>query len=219
LAYQCARQTGIGIKDKDLTRIFDPFFTTKQEGVGTGLGLAMTYTIIKRHEGFIKVYSEFGTGTSFSMYLPVAAEADRAAIPAQLKDPVRGIGSILVIQDDTILRNAAVRMLEFCGYKVYTAASGAEGTAMVRHGIGQFDMVMLDLYLPDINGTEAFRHLRIIDPGLRILLTSGFYHDERYDEILSSGTAAFIPKPFTLHDLSAAVASVIDSRPSSAQNS
>ncbi len=195
--------TGVGMDEETRKRIFEPFFTTKELGSGTGLGLAMVYNIVTQHTGFIDVYSEAGTGSTFTVYLP--AHEDTAACGVKSKIPdriVHGTGRILVIDDEAAILRIARGMLEQCGYEVITAGNGKDGITIYEEGPDAVDAVLLDLSMPGISGNEVFRRLREINPSVRILIASGLAEDEEIRRITSSGSGGFIQKPYTAVELS-----------------
>ncbi len=201
--------TGIGMDEKVLQKIFDPFYTTKEKGKGTGLGLASTYGIIKNHGGSIEVHSMKGHGTTFTIYLP-ASEKSVAALPALPDQVVPGTGTILLIDDEAIIREVGEEMLLDLGYEVLVAASGKEGLQLFETRSVPIDMVILDLIMPGIGGKETFHSLRKIDPRVKVLLSSGYSVDGQVTAILQSGCNGFIQKPFDLKQLSRKIREVLE---------
>ncbi len=201
--------SGVGIKPADLEQIFVPFFTTKAKGSGSGLGLAMVYNIVRQHKGFIEVSSQPGAGTEVAVFLPVhegligVGETPAEELIAQ------GEGTILVVDDEELVRSTARDFLQECGYEVLLAENGAAGVALFQHRQQEIDLILLDLMMPVMSGKEAFAVIKQIDPAVNVLLSSGFRHDTRVEEILAGGAAAFIQKPYTLVDLSKAVARLL----------
>lgn len=210
--------TGVGIEPRDLSRIFDPFFSTKPKGRGTGLGLAMVYSIVQGFNGTIDVYSEVGRGTRFTLLFPALEKSsgdDRPAVGGRI---VRGEGNILVVDDEPIVRHLATRILQACGYTVIQARDGAEGVELFREHHGTITLVLLDMAMPNLSGKETYLRMRQIDPALKVLLSSGFRMDERVEEVLRLGVQRFIQKPYTAEALSGAVRDVILSNTSPATN-
>ncbi len=190
--------TGAGIAPDTLPRIFDPFYTTKERGRGTGLGLASSYGIIQSHGGYINVTSRENEGTSFFIYLP-ASENEPAQEEVAVDTPVAGgIETILLVDDEEIIISAVSRMMSRLGYTVLTAQSGQEAVDIFRTRRGNIDLVILDVIMPGMSGSETFDCLRAIDPGIDILLSSGFNADGQAQDILQRGCLGFIQKPFTL---------------------
>ncbi|MEJ5358068.1 MAG: ATP-binding protein [Desulfobacterales bacterium] len=203
--------TGVGIEKKNLGRIFEPFFTTKEMGRGTGLGLASAYGIIKGHGGHINVYSEVGRGTTFNFYLPASAQPAQREKPARGPVIRRGEGTVLLVDDEETILQIAGEMLRELGYTVIVARSGAEALEAYAARSGEIDAVVLDMVMPGMGGGELFDRLRAIDPGVKVLLASGFNLNGQAAEILSRGCRGFIQKPFNLEQLSHKLAEIIPS--------
>jgi|GEM_PF-3684692 len=201
--------TGVGMDEATLGRIFDPFFTTKGMGRGTGLGLASAYGIIQNHGGCIRVRSEIGKGTVFSIFLPASDEAVALDEPEEEK-PVRGTETILLVDDEPMILEVGGRMLESLGYRVVAAGSGPEALSMYRGHAGTVGMVILDMIMPGMGGGETFGRLKEMDPGVRVLLCSGYSVDGQARTILDQGCKGFIQKPFNLIELSKKVREALD---------
>ena len=203
--YWCivVQDTGIGIEKKNLTRIFEPFFSTKDKDHGSGLGLSMAYNIIRQHKGFIDVNSETGQGTAVKVFLPVL-DAETEHKPDDLKDgpPVEGRGTVLVVDDDDIIRQLAVEILKNCGYNTLEAPDGEEGIRVFRENKDRIDLIYLDMIMPRKSGEQVFRAVRKIDRSVRILLSSGFKKDEKVKGLLDQGVDGFLQKPFSAYELS-----------------
>jgi len=201
------RDTGVGMERETITRIFEPFFTTKGEGRGTGLGLAMVYSIVQRTGGFLTVYSELGVGSTFTAFFPATGERDDGAvIPGGGQDESlqMGKGTILVVDDEETVRLAAASALEECGYKTVLARNGSEAVELFCESPHEFSLVLLDVAMPVLSGERAFAALKEIDPGVRVLITSGFEDDRRVREVLEAGAAGFIHKPYNIYELARA---------------
>jgi len=203
---------GVGIEEYRLRKIFEPFYSTKHGIKGSGLGLAMAHNIIRIHGGFIIVESEPGRGSTFTVYLPAVNADDPARADTREKISYTGGGTILVIDDEPVIRELASDILEDCGYSVITASDGSEAVEVfaVRHE--SIDLVLLDLTMPGMNGIETFAELRKIDPDARVLMSSGFVHDERIGRAASTGAAGFIHKPYTLEKLSEMVHGILSNK-------
>ncbi|UCF06411.1 MAG: PAS domain S-box protein [bacterium] len=202
--------TGIGIDETVKARIFEPFFTTKDMGGGAGLGLAAAYGIIKNHKGIINVYSEKNKGAVFNIYLP-ASETPvmrERKMPEELR---KGSGTVLLVDDEEMIINIGKRMLEQLGYNVLFARSGREAVELFREKGETIDMVLLDMIMPEMGGGMTFEQLKRIDPGVKVLLSSGYSADGRAAEILEQGCKGFIQKPFNLKQLSVKVREVLES--------
>lgn len=189
---------GSGIKPENLARIFDPFFTTKEVGHGTGLGLSTVLGIVKGHQGFINVYSEPGKGSEFRIYLPAHETAHG---PLTVLPPVvlpRGNGElILVVDDESAIRQIASTTLEAFGYRVLTANDGAEAIALFAQHCNEIKAVMTDLMMPLMDGLALIRALRKIAPNIPIIASSGLASHSRTAEVSNEGAQAFLPKPYS----------------------
>ncbi len=201
------RDTGQGIAEENIKKIFEPFFTTKEQGKGTGLGLAAVYGTIQEHNGAINVYSEVGKGTVFHVYLPCAAyetvqQTDDESI-------VKGDGTILLVDDEELIRLTGEQMLQDMGYDVLLAEDGLEALKVLRSHHDKIDLIILDMIMPRMNGRETFYKLREIDKDCKVIIASGFAKDEHLDELKQSGLAGFIDKPFRDYQLSQLINKVL----------
>jgi signal transduction histidine kinase/CheY-like chemotaxis protein len=195
--------TGVGIADEARGRIFEPFFTTKAGGdaKGTGLGLSTVYGIVHLHQGAIAVDSTPGRGATFSVYLPKGslAPGDRAETP----DPEPGLGTVLVVEDEDLLRGFLVRALARLGYQTLTAEDGVEGLRMFREHRAALTGVILDLKMPNRGGRDTFLDMRAVDPSVPVLICSGDGDTEEAQDLITRGATALLPKPFRIADLAA----------------
>lgn len=204
--------SGVGVEKKDMSNIFTPFYTTKEKGAGSGLGLSMAYTIISQHNGFITVHSEPGKGSEFCIYLPALAGAVEACSVATGEGMLpRGTGTILIVDDEELLRESAAEILIQCGFKVIFAHNGEEAVQQMETHGDETRLVLLDMVMPVLSGREAFFRIKKIKPDVRILLTSGNRQDERVQELLAAGVDDFIPKPYSLVELAAKVHNLVRS--------
>jgi PAS domain S-box-containing protein len=205
------RDTGIGMDAKTMDRIFEPFFTTKGFALGTGLGLASTYGIIKAHGGYIDVDSEMGSGTTFSIFLPATEQAIEAEkdLPGEL---LEGKGTVLLVDDEEMVLDAGGRMLKRLGYDVLSAKGGQEALELYEKNQNGIDMILLDMIMPDMGGGKTFDRLKGINPKVKVLLSSGYDIDGEAKEILERGCDAFIQKPFNIEQLSQKVMKVMHKR-------
>jgi CheY-like chemotaxis protein len=203
--------TGTGMDEKIRERIFEPFFTTRGMGKGTGLGLSMVYGIIKGHAGLIKVYSEPGRGTTFTIYLPVSEKHIIEEKPAAIQ-PLKGQETILLVDDETSVLEVSKEMLESLGYRVYATGSGQEAIAVYMEKHKEIDLVILDMIMPGLSGDEVFERLREINPKIRVLLCSGYSINGQAQKILDRGCVGFMQKPFHLSNLSQTVRAVCDGK-------
>ena len=192
--------TGTGIPPDVLPHIFEPFFTTKRKEEGTGLGLAQVYGIVKQHEGEIDVQSEEGEGTTFTIYLPAVAPErhEKSELPAD--DSVdRGHGErILLVEDNEETREALRDTLETLNYRVVTAADGQEALHCYEKQQGEFALVISDMVMPNVGGAQLVAELKDRDPGLRIVVMTGYPLQEGDKDLLSQGTVLWIQKPFPI---------------------
>jgi CheY-like chemotaxis protein len=204
--------TGLGIPSENLPRIFEPFFTTKDPGKGTGMGLAMVYGIVKNHGGWIDVRSGASHGTTFRILLPASRETAAAPpAPTQPEPLAGGTETILFVDDEESLRILAVEMLGGLGYTVLTAGNGIEALARYSSARGKIALVILDLVMPEMGGVETFQRIREIDPGARVLVSSGYAVEGRPESLLAMGAAGFIQKPYRLAALASAVRQALES--------
>ncbi|MEO5656397.1 MAG: ATP-binding protein, partial [Nitrospiria bacterium] len=199
---------GIGIPKAILPRIFDPYFTTKP--TRTGLGLATCYSIVKKHRGYIAADSTPGVRTTFTLFLPAAAQPPAPARPVP---PPRPGGAVLLMDDDPSICEFAVEMLTQFGYRAACALDGAQAVDLYRHALaegGPFDVVILDLTVPGgMGGIEALAALREIDPRVRAVVSSGYSNDPVMADWARYGFAGALPKPYEGDQLREIVAQVL----------
>ncbi len=210
---------GSGMERKTLERIFEPFFSTKEVGKGTGLGLATVYGIVKQHKGWIEVKSEVGVGTSFEIYLPAAAVTQPAATEAPTEPAPAGRGgseSILLVEDEPILREWVREILRTNGYQIVEAGNGVEALKVWDEKAGKFDLLLTDMVMPEgLTGRDLAKQLRSREPRLKVIYTSGYS-----EEIMGSETelrdAPFLPKPYGAPQLIKLVRDCLDADPAAA---
>ena len=204
--------TGLGMTKQTLSRIFEPFFTTKELGQGTGLGLATVYGIVRQSSGYILVESAVGKGTTFEIYLPYDKEASSISVaPRSTVSSLQGSETILLAEDQESLRILIKTFLAGRGYRVLAANSGVEALSLADSYAGAIHMLVTDVVMPDIRGTELADRLLMQRPKIDLLYMSGYP-----DEGLSDLSAAFLQKPFGMLDLGAKIRSILDRRRSSA---
>ncbi|MEH2180110.1 hybrid sensor histidine kinase/response regulator [Nostoc sp.] len=192
--------TGVGISKEMLDRIFEPFFTTKDVGQGTGLGLSTVLGIIKSHGGFVNVYSEPGSETSFQVYLP-AVEGMETINPEDLS-PQTGHGElILVVDDEAAIQEIAITSLEAHNYKILVASDGIEAIALYAQNKDKISAVLMDIMLPSLDGLTAIRTLQKINPQVKIIASSGLMSDNKLSAVAAIGVNTFLSKPYTVNEL------------------
>ncbi len=203
--------TGSGMSDETKQHIFEPFFTTKELGLGTGLGLATVYGIVKQSGGNIEVYSEEKIGTTFKIYLPrVADEIDATIISDTSVKMSAGTETILLVEDEELVRNLSKEILETCGYTVIAARNGFEALELCDDGNCNFDLLMTDVIMPQMGGRELAEKLTKRLPKIPVLFTSGYTDDA----VVRHGTIEintnFIQKPFTPEALATKIRGILD---------
>lgn len=201
--------TGKGMDEKTMKRIFDPFFTTKEMGRGTGLGLAMVYGIIKGHNGFINVYSEPGHGTTFTLYLP-ASEKEAFVEKPFIPEVLSGSETILIVDDEPIVLTVSKEILESLGYTVHGINSGEKAINFYKEMKDTIDLIILDMIMPGLSGSEAFDRIRKFDPSAKILLSSGYSLNGQAKKILAKGCHGFIQKPFDIAQISRKIREILE---------
>jgi PAS domain S-box-containing protein len=204
--------TGQGMDANTLVRIFDPFFTTKEIGKGTGLGLSSVFGIIKEHGGHISCYSEPGLGATFKIHLP--------AMKASLKDMAKqdlsaqavpgGHEKLLLVDDEDAIRGFGAEVLEGAGYHVALAASGEEALELYGRIGAEIDLVILDLGMPGMGGHKCIKELLALNPGVKVLIASGYSATGKVADTIKQGAAGYIAKPFRRIDLLHTVRKVMD---------
>jgi CheY-like chemotaxis protein len=204
------RDNGGGMAPETLARIFEPYFTTKPADRGSGLGMAMVYGLMKQHLGYVLVNSTLGVGTEVRLYFPVSAHAVEATVPEALP-PVRPHErqTILVVEDQEAVRSAATRGLTRFGYTVLAAADGEEGLQMWHDHADTIDLVVSDIIMPRMGGLALYEAVSREREGVRFLLTSGFTGEEAVQHTPTTRALPFLAKPWTLHELVAAVRGVL----------
>jgi len=202
--------TGTGIPPDILERIFEPFFTTKEIGKGTGLGLSTTMAIVKSHGGFLNVYSEVGRGTTFKVYIPAIKRPSVVANIERDNALVRGHGeTVLVIDDETMIRDTVKSTIERYGYRVITAEDGAQAVALYSQHRNEIGVVLTDMMMPYMDGPATIRALQRLNPDIKIIGASGLADNERVVESKNLKVHGFLRKPFTTRELLTVLASAL----------
>ncbi|MCU0579964.1 MAG: response regulator, partial [Desulfobacterota bacterium] len=203
--------TGTGIHSEVRGQIFDPFFTTKDPGRGTGLGLAIVYGLIQNHGGYIDVQSQVGQGTVFTLLLPAlplprSRKTNKPVRPAE----VRGEETVLLVDDEALIRDLGADILQDRGYRVLLAGEGREAIRIYKKRGKEISLVVLDVVMPGLGGQETFRKLKALNPQVKVLLSSGYSARGAVGEILNEGAAGFIQKPYREEELAARVRELLD---------
>ena len=202
--------TGTGMDQKTLAHAFEPFFTTKERGQGTGLGLATVYGIVKQGNGFIGASSTPGAGTTFRIYLPSVADSTAATLTPPRLPRQTGHETILLVEDQYEVRDAAKVMLERCGYTVVEAQSGTDALERLTAYRAPIHLLLTDLVMPAMNGRELARHIIERRPDTRVLYMSGYIENGIMDHGVLERGVAFVQKPLTSSSLSSKVREVLD---------
>lgn len=194
--------TGCGMEPEIRERIFEPFFTTKEAGKGTGLGLSTVYGIVKQSEGFIWVHSEVGHGTTFKLYFPkVTPWVGGLAVASKEADSPKGSETVLLVEDDELVRMAVRSALEMFGYKVLDASNGDAALRICTQYSRPIHLVLTDVIMPQMNGQEVVRRIRTIHPDISVVYMSGNTDESKLLESVSDKDFRFLQKPFTINEL------------------
>jgi len=199
--------SGSGIPPEVLGKIFDPFFSTKQSG--RGLGLSAMLGILRGHHAGIRITSQLGQGSTFTLFFPVALGAHSVEALEPTPTPSRFQGRVLLVDDEADVREATSALLEALGLTVVTAVDGQDGLERFLAERGTFDLVLLDLTMPRMGGREAFQRLRELQPDLPVVLYSGYSEQESLQDALAQGFARFLQKPFRMEELRTALQQVL----------
>ncbi len=197
--------TGVGMDDDTLKHVFEPFFTTKKESDGTGMGLAAAYGTVKNHAGAIEANSVLGIGSEFRIFLP-ESPAEAHVEPQRYRGeqaPAAHPATVLVVDDEPLVRDAAVRVLRSLGHDPVGCASGKEALSYFKKSWREVDLVILDLVMPEMSGYSTFEAIRKIDPNAKVVLTSGYSLNNEAQELLEMGAVSFVQKPFQIAALAA----------------
>jgi len=204
---------GIGMDAQTQARIFEPFFTTKGQGKGTGLGLSTVYGIVKQSNGFIWAYSEPGKGTTFQVYFPRVADkaAQSKSDDGKEERRLQGTGNVLIVEDESSVRALASRILRERGYHVLEAENGTEALRTAEEFAGEIHLLLTDVVMPQMAGSELVSRIEAIRPGIKVLYASGYTNDAVVCHGTRDSKVAFLQKPFTPDALACKVGEVIDS--------
>ncbi len=204
--------TGCGMSEETLGHIFEPFFTTKEVGKGTGLGLAMVYGLVRQHKGTVIVSSELGKGTTFKVFIPISEEKARSSdLNPTEEESVGGTETVLLGEDDEMVRNYTQSILERAGYQVLVTCNGEEAVACFESAQDRVDLVLLDVVMPKMGGFEASRKILEIRPEMKILFVSGYNETPIHNQFTLGDQCALIQKPFSRKDLLGKIRGIIES--------
>jgi PAS domain S-box-containing protein len=204
--------TGHGMDKETVKRIFEPFYTTKGKGRGTGLGLAMVYGIVKQHNGYIECHSELGQGSSFEIYFPAIQTAPSQETITEFPIFLGGNETVLLVDDEELVRDLAKRILERAGYTVLTAINGREALEVYKERGEEIAVIVLDLIMPVMGGKECFEELLKINPSVKVIISSGFSEDDYLKETTSMGINGMVNKPYTQDKLLDSVRAAINKK-------
>jgi PAS domain S-box-containing protein len=193
--------TGTGITEDDIERIFEPFFTTKEIGKGTGLGLPAVYGIVKSHAGSIDVQSEPGKGAVFDIYFPSAASEDLLRQKEITIGESDGLPTILVVDDNELIREMAAEMLNNLRYNVIVCRSGYEAVKLYGIHHAKIDLVLIDIIMPGIDGYETYTQMKNLNPWIKAFFISGYSISEKTNKFLAEGVLGIIQKPFRISEI------------------
>jgi two-component system cell cycle sensor histidine kinase/response regulator CckA len=206
--------TGIGMDAATKSQIFDPFFTTKEQGKGTGLGLSVVYGVIQSHHGFIDVDTEPGRGTTFNVYLPIfQSYGEYTKTRDETADKsITGNETILIVEDETLLREMVMPLIESYGYTVLIAHDGLEALEVYAKHRKEIAVVFTDMGLPKMTGIEEFMKLKEIDPHVKVIFSSGFLSQDDKSELFKKGAKGFIQKPYKPDEVLNTIRKVLDEK-------
>jgi CheY-like chemotaxis protein len=203
--------TGCGMANEVLDRIFDPFFTTKRPGEGTGLGLSIVFGIVKAHGGHVSCSSQPGTGTTFEIVLPAMETEVKADVDVTGEMPAFGTETVLLVDDEQLIRDMGKEILSQAGYTVLTASDGQAALDIYREQSDRIALVSLDMVKPRMGGTQCLEELLTIGPNVRVLVATGLLIDEQMRSFLAQRAKGFVKKPFRGSELLRAVRHVLES--------
>ncbi len=208
------KDTGSGMDEEVRSKIFEPFFSTKGPGKGTGLGLAVVHGIVNSHHGIIDVISARGKGTIFNLYFPVALAAPRPNRAEEVEEQIvpGGAETILIVEDEELLRELVQSLLEAKGYNVLIAGDGEQAVAMFKEHHERIDLVLSDLGLPKLGGWEACQEMQKINPNIKVVIASGYLDPTAKQDMMQGGVHEFVHKPYLAKELTAKLREMLDER-------
>jgi CheY-like chemotaxis protein len=203
--------TGVGMTPEVKSRAFEPFFTTKEAGKGTGLGLASVFGIVKQSEGHVQLYSEPGVGTCIKIYLPAVDGAGELRVDLPREEPVRrGTETVLLVEDEEDVRRITVLALESFGYTVLHAGDGPAALDLAANHPGPIHLMVTDVIMPGLSGSETAARLRRMRPEARVLFMSGYIDDAVVRHGILAASEVYLQKPFTPLDFARKVREILD---------
>jgi CheY-like chemotaxis protein len=205
--------TGCGMPPELKARIFEPFFTTKDVGKGTGLGLAVVHGIVTQSGGYIEVYSELGIGTTFKIYLPAVGEQVSRPSNQQPELALHGSETILLVEDEDMVREFGSLVLQGLGYNVLVAPGGVAAVQLMESRHEKVDLLVTDVVMPEMGGRKLAEALRSQDPGLKVLFMSGYTDDAIVRHGVLDADVPFLQKPYRPDSLAKKVRDVLDQNP------
>jgi CheY-like chemotaxis protein len=201
---------GAGMDRETVSRIFEPFFTTKGKDKGTGLGLAVVYGVIKQHDGMAHVYSEPGKGTTFKIYLPIVERSASSVGPKHTPAHPRGTETVLLAEDESMVRELALRILKRSGYRVLVATNGVEACALAAEHADKLALLILDVVMPDLGGPAAYKKISAQRAGLPVIFCSGYAGSALDHDLLNARDVHVLAKPYGADELLAAIRRALD---------
>ncbi|MEJ2068184.1 MAG: response regulator, partial [Deltaproteobacteria bacterium] len=200
--YVCLKvsDNGVGMDKHTESRIFEPYFSTKTDKTSTGLGMSVVYGIIKGHSGYIEIDTEPGRGTDITVYIPASTEKTKVE-DEEIKEWTGGLKTIMIIDDEGAVLSMLTSILTDAGFWILGHTSGRSAVNVFKEKADEIDLVILDVIMPDMNGEEVLKELLKIDKKARVLLASGYSHEEQHHELLQLGASGFIGKPFVINML------------------
>lgn len=205
--------TGCGIDPEMIDNIFEPYFTTKEQGKGTGLGLAVVYGIVKAHQGDIRVYSELGKGTSFSVFLPIIEKTSGgSAVTTENSLYPTGTERLLVVDDEQAIIDLETNILQRLGYQVTSLTSSVDALKVFAAHPEDFDLVITDMTMPHMTGDQLIREIHAINPGIPVIVCTGFSEKMSKKDAADKGAHLFLMKPVSRSELAKAIRDALDTR-------
>ncbi len=202
--------TGVGMSATTLSRVFEPFFTTKEVGKGTGLGLATVYGIVKQHGGEIVCLSKLGLGTTFKIYFPAIQSGIEPTAKNDETEVLGGTETILLVEDDDAVRELCQELLSSFGYEVITACNGLEALGIYVRDFQNISLVILDLIMPVMDGSQCFKEILRINPAAKVIIASGYSENEIATQKSLSSSRSFIRKPYNMNEMLNSVRRILD---------